>query len=218
MKTRHLALAIGLILASNMACAMLNPSSVYCSALGYKYFVRSTPEGDIGFCSIPLGNTNYTVDSWKFLQGEAAQQYSYCALQNYTIKTVVDPAVCSSISSDKCAVCVVNSKETEVTALMNLSFAETICGDSHCGFPENYANCPQDCQSGGMDQYCDGIADGICDPDCVAENQTQKDPDCQTAATGAGEEQPQKTTGCLGLLTLTLTGLTAVGIKIVKIV
>jgi len=40
---------------------------------------------------------------------------------------------------------------------------------------ENYKTCPQDCPSGGRDDYCDGRADGICDPDCTE----KEDPNCK---------------------------------------
>ena len=43
------------------------------------------------------------------------------------------------------------------------------------GLGENYKTCPQDCHSGSKDNYCDGIRDGICDSDCLAE----KDMDCR---------------------------------------
>jgi hypothetical protein len=46
--------------------------------------------------------------------------------------------------------------------------------DGICQGLENFKNCPQDCSSGGGDEYCDGIVDGICDPDCPKE----VDPDC----------------------------------------
>jgi len=48
------------------------------------------------------------------------------------------------------------------------------CGNSICEEFESYGNCPQDCSSGGKDNYCDGVGDGICDPDCSEE----EDPDC----------------------------------------
>ncbi|MFB6088929.1 MAG: hypothetical protein ABEK36_04080 [Candidatus Aenigmatarchaeota archaeon] len=41
---------------------------------------------------------------------------------------------------------------------------------------ENYKTCRVDCPSGGLDNYCDGIDDGKCDPDC---DLAYKDPDCQ---------------------------------------
>jgi hypothetical protein len=57
------------------------------------------------------------------------------------------------------------------------------CGDGACttcldpANPyacENHSNCPRDCPSGGEDQFCDGLEDGVCDPDCKEE----EDPDC----------------------------------------
>jgi putative hemolysin len=171
---------LAVIAFSTTACAMLNPASIYCDTLGYSYFVVSTDEGDIGFCSIVKDNVNYSVDSWKFLVGEAGQQYSYCAKQNYSMRTVENKEKCSNIYSDKCMVCLVDGKETEVTQLMGLTFEETKCGDGHCGFPENYVNCPQDCPPGGIDGYCDGISDGTCDQDCVALEDSAADPDCKT--------------------------------------
>ncbi len=57
---------------------------------------------------------------------------------------------------------------------MGLSFEEGLCGDNRCVLGESYRNCPQDCPSGSSDYYCDGLKDGICDPDC----QTEEDWDC----------------------------------------
>lgn len=45
---------------------------------------------------------------------------------------------------------------------------------------ENYAACPQDCVSGGRDEYCDRLLDGVCDPDCT----NTSDPDCQVNSSG----------------------------------
>lgn len=60
-------------------------------------------------------------------------------------------------------------------------FADT-CGDQACSPHESYETCPADCMSGGMDDYCDEKRDGICDPDCAAED----DIDC--AEVGLEEE------------------------------
>ena len=51
-----------------------------------------------------------------------------------------------------------------------------MCGNSYCEpkFDENYNTCKIDCPSGSRDEYCDGITDGRCDPDCTAE----EDIDC----------------------------------------
>lgn len=60
-----------------------------------------------------------------------------------------------------------------------------VCGDTTCDFRrgENYENCPQDCPSGSRDNYCDSIADGICDPDCKA----REDIDCLEELCGNGK-------------------------------
>jgi len=48
-----------------------------------------------------------------------------------------------------------------------------------CGPGENYVNCPADCQTGGKDDVCDGVADGRIDPDCAP----GADPDSATTTT-----------------------------------
>jgi len=133
--------------------ALLNPADVYCNALGYESITEHTPEGDMAMCRLPNGQT---VDAWKFIAGEVAQEYSYCVKNGYGIKTVNHRAYC--ILPD--------GSEKEVTELMGLSFEETTCGDGSCGIPENYSTCPQDCPSGGWDGYCDKVKDGKIDPDC----------------------------------------------------
>ena len=146
--------------------ALRNPAAVYCEALGYKY--------SNGFCIFPDGNR---IDAWKFLLGEAGEEYSYCAKHGYELRIIEDPNQCLVFLSNRCAGCLLpNGSVVEVTKLMGLSFEETVCGDGRCGFPENYKTCPQDCPSGSMDMYCDGVPDGICDPDC--EKLKKFDPDC----------------------------------------
>lgn len=156
--------------------AMSNPAAVYCEELGYKYEIKRTEKGDVGLCVLPNGEK---VDAWDFLRGKVAKEYSYCARNGYEMKTVKDESFCMRIFSDECSVCIVDGEEVEVTDLMNLSFEETVCGDGTCGFPENYKSCPEDCPSGGIDEYCDGVKDGKCDPDCSPE----QDPDCAVEAT-----------------------------------
>lgn len=147
------------------ALALLNPAAVYCHSLGYNYTVESTQEGERGLCQLPNGEA---VDAWQFLQGKVAPEYSYCHSIGCEIRTVSDTETCSRFLTEECAVCVLeDGTEIEVTELMGLSFEETVCGDGNCGFPENFAGCPQDCPSGGSDAYCDGVRDGIVDPDCL---------------------------------------------------
>ena len=176
-KIRFLLVAFALFSAfflfKNLAFALLDPSAVYCKALGYQYIIEETPQGQRGVCQLPNGKK---VSAWKFLKGEAAKEFSFCEKQGYEIKTIEDPQKCASIFSSKCAVCILKDKsEVEVTKLMNLSFYESICGDKVCSDPENFKTCPKDCPSGGADGYCDGVKDGRCDPDC----EKRADPDCQ---------------------------------------
>jgi putative hemolysin len=157
------------------AFSMLNPSAVYCTALGYDYKDVKTPEGEVGMC-VFSNNTN--VNAWDFLSGKVALENSYCDKEGYEAKHVVNMEICDN--SDECTVCVLkNGTEVEVTKLMGLNFQEGVCGDGFCVIGENYANCPQDCPSGSRDGYCDGKADGICDPDCIP----SADSDCITSTT-----------------------------------
>lgn len=45
---------------------------------------------------------------------------------------------------------------------------------------ENYGNCPRDCPSGLKDNYCDGVEDDRCDPDCLS----FEDIDCKVVRCG----------------------------------
>ncbi len=144
---------IALILIPSKSQALLNPAAVYCNALGYEYVNEHSSAGDLAMCRLPDGST---VDGWKFLAGEVAEEYSYCSINGYGIKTARSMAFCV----------LPDGSEVEVTELMGLSFEETRCGDGSCGIPENYSTCPQDCPSGGWDGYCDKVRDGRIDHDC----------------------------------------------------
>ena len=69
------ATVITVLIAVNMgvASALLDPSEVYCEALGYNFIVETTEEGESGLCQLPNGQT---VDAWEFLEGKVAQEYS----------------------------------------------------------------------------------------------------------------------------------------------
>jgi len=55
-----------------------------------------------------------------------------------------------------------NGKILEVSVA---HFAD-LCGDNVCQDAESYESCQADCRSGSADDYCDRVADNICDPDC----------------------------------------------------
>ena len=176
-----------LLLSVIPAGALMDPSAVYCTSLGYEFIIEMTPVGEWGYCILPSGEK---VDSWKFLEGKTGAADSYCRKIGLQIKTVRDPERCIQFLTDECAVCILaNGTEVEVTQLMGLSFAETTCGDGTCGMPENYTTCPQDCPSGSEDGYCDGIHEGICDFDCSP----AKDPDCIGTEKGYSETPTPET-------------------------
>ncbi len=60
------------------------------------------------------------------------------------------------------------SRSATVTIACN---ANSVCEP---GFSENHMNCPADCPSGSGDLLCDFAADGVCDPDCAVD----ADSDC----------------------------------------
>jgi len=162
---------LGISLMIQPASAVRDPSAVYCLALGYQYQITQTAAGQVGYCLLPDGKT---VDSWEFLSGNRATEYSYCARHGYRQKTLSASPDCTW--SRDCLVCILpDGHQVEVTSLMNLSVAETTCGDGRCATAENAYICPQDCPTGELDGYCDRAADRKCDPDCPAGD---GDPDC----------------------------------------
>ena len=151
------------------AVAMLPADAVYCNTLGYDYFTARTNKGAIGVCVLPNGRW---VNSWAFYTGKVALEWSYCARQGYEARRDESGQICHG-----CLVCTLpNGEDVWVVTLMGLSFKGSVCGDGHCGTAEDHANCPGDCPSGGLDHFCDGIADQQCDPDCVGLGGI--DPDC----------------------------------------
>lgn len=146
--------------------AMLNPSAVYCRAMGYQYEIGNLPDGNqVGYCRMP---NNEWVIAWKFLRGQAGQKYNYCSKNGYDTKVSPDPKTCSVIRDTACTVCVLpDGREVEVTTLMNLNLYETTCGDGRCVITENYRNCPADCPQSGNDGACQTKMDLRCDPDCI---------------------------------------------------
>ena len=58
-----------------------------------------------------------------------------------------------------------NPNNSKIMEIDTTSFADT-CGNKVCEPYESYESCPRDCKSGSRDDFCDGIKDGTCDPDC----------------------------------------------------
>ena len=166
-------LLAGPILIGAPAAGLLNPASVYCSALGYRPETDHTPQGDYVYCRI---SETVRLDAGQFLLGKTGAKYGYCQQQGYDQVVIADPQQCFAYRTDNCAACVYpNGTSIEVGQAMQLSFLEGRCGDGRCTDPEDALTCPQDCPSGVQDFTCDGKVDGLCDPDCIGGT---GDPDC----------------------------------------
>ena len=63
------------------------------------------------------------------------------------------------------------------------SFANT-CENGICDPYESYESCTMDCSSGGKDDFCDEVNDGICDSDCLG----KADIDCKGKDTNKTSE------------------------------
>jgi len=121
-RTALLVLIISACILCYPAAALMNPAAVYCEGLGYRYETKTTADGVTGYCILP---DDQKVEAWQFLTGTAGAQYSYCARQGLTQKTVTVKEHCTGVFSSRCAVCIsADGHEVEVTRLMNLSFKE----------------------------------------------------------------------------------------------
>jgi hypothetical protein len=64
--------------------------------------------------------------------------------------------------------------QTELILEESVVHFSDLCGDGICQDSESYESCQVDCVSGGADDYCDEVDEGICDPDCSV----SEDVDC----------------------------------------
>ena len=136
----------------------------------------------------PAANAVYTVsimspaanDSLR--EGDAVNLIAYASggLGPYGYSWYLDGARVESIKAIRAGdhmitLEVSDSRRIRQNDSIELHVAGPCDGNGVCSNPpENYANCPQDCQPGGKDGYCDGLRDGVCDPDCGR----RQDPDC----------------------------------------
>lgn len=121
------------------AGAMINPSALYCTELGYSYTVTVAADGAMtGSCILP---GNQSVDAWQFLEGKVSPELSYCRKTGLEVRTVSDPAVCDMLG-ETCAVCVrADGTTQEVTKMMGLDFREKICSGDTCCDPRTDTTC-----------------------------------------------------------------------------
>jgi putative hemolysin len=107
--------AAAMLLANILPAAFAdsNPAAVYCTQMGYQYKMEMTEKGVVGLCVTPDGSQ---YDEWSFLEGKTGEEYSYCTVSGYQLKTVSDGR-CRY--SEECAVCVDESgQEINVTDLV----------------------------------------------------------------------------------------------------
>ena len=71
----------------------------------------------------------------------------------------------------------------------NVIGVDYTCGDSICQANENHFSCPDDCEAGIIDNYCNNIEDEICDADCY-----KTDPDCKDYAPEVNEKKGESNT------------------------
>ena len=83
-----------------------NPSAVYCKQLGYRYEIRTKPDGSqTGYCVFPDGSE---CEGWDFYNGECGQKWTYCETHGGTIIANKSGADCrlkngTIIKETKCA-------------------------------------------------------------------------------------------------------------------
>ena len=67
------------------------------------------------------------------------------------------------------------NNESQIILSIDVSKYKGCIVDGVCSDEERQENCPADCESGVIDDYCDMVSDGICDPDCT---ENDNDLDC----------------------------------------
>ena len=78
---------------------MANPSSVYCSGLGYTEVTRETDAGQYGVCIFP---DESECDSWDFLAGRCGAERSYCVQQGYKLRPGENVGTCVFDDGSSC--------------------------------------------------------------------------------------------------------------------
>lgn len=69
----------------NVKTGVANPSTVYCSEMGYIGKKITTADGDYSICTFSDGSK---CESWDFYRGTCGQNWSYCSMHGYDIKNL----------------------------------------------------------------------------------------------------------------------------------
>ena len=88
------------------ALAMGDPSSEYCSGLGYTLEPYETPEGQGESCVFPDGTK---CDTWQFIGGTCGQEFSMCASEGGKLEAGSGDICPPELGLDQCGVCTLES-------------------------------------------------------------------------------------------------------------
>lgn len=163
------------------------------SASAEKYFVLDINyiAGSVTFNSIDLREIDRAVkytDRSGFLVKEISFESNDIGKIYYNMSENKNYLIYMPYNKNASRIEVYNPKNSKVMDIDVGSFADT-CGDNVCEGHESYESCTRDCRSGSKDDFCDRVADGICDPDCPA----NMDADCrQKESSGSQTALPAK--------------------------
>ncbi|MBI4143471.1 hypothetical protein HY487_01150 [Candidatus Woesearchaeota archaeon] len=149
------------------------------SANAEKYFVLDVNYiiGSVTFNGISLKETDRAVkyDNSGFLVKTVSFDSSDIEKAYYNMSENKKYLLYIPYDENAARIEVYNLKSSKIMDIDVASFADT-CSNSICEAHESYESCTKDCSSGGQDDFCDELKDGICDPDCSAKT----DIDCQS--------------------------------------
>ncbi|MBI2657946.1 hypothetical protein HYX08_04605 [Candidatus Woesearchaeota archaeon] len=143
-----------------------------------KYFVLDVNQiiGSVTFNSISLREIDRAVkytDNAGFMAKTISFQNSEISSIYYNMPENKNYLIYIPYNENAARIELYNLKNSKIMDIDVSSFANT-CGNNFCEEHESHESCTKDCSSGGKDDFCDGLKDGICDPDCS----TKTDEDC----------------------------------------
>jgi len=141
--------------------SIVSAESAYVLTLGYT-------DNELLFSGISIKNVplqqpslitgNHVIEQWNFAGSISHKNSFQPSSGTFTVTT--------PYQSDTREIIIRNPQEEAVLSIPVLQFADT-CNNEICEPQESFETCSQDCHSGGQDDYCDEIRDGICDLDCT---------------------------------------------------
>jgi len=171
-------------------------------------------DNTIVYSGITIQNTD--IPDAQIIEGKPIiEQRDFSGLLTYKssfeLPTYGNFILATPYRSDTREIILKNTDNQEVLTVPVIQFADT-CGSGVCEDQESFETCSQDCASGGADDYCDEIKEGICDPDCrgttdtdcrgeVQETPVQREQPVRKVITQTFKAQPveSSTTGSAGL-------------------